>query len=207
MNKKVIDAMAHLESILPLKSSLATLDAQARKTYQNILTTFVSEGKPPSGISTEITRLLANKDMVTTGNQSEITGAYPFTTQPRVHQVMINGHKLHAMCALDALAPSAMFNLKSSIDSQCAVTHKPVHIELDNRTVVNNKPDNIYLGINWLAAHGNQSCSESLCTEMLFLYDKDVAEQWLSVDTEQREIFSLPDAIDFSAGFFVPLLQ
>ena len=41
---------------------------------------------------------------------------------------------------------------------------------------------------------------------MIFLKGKQTADQWRAEDKDNREIFSLPDAIDFAAGFFVPLM-
>lgn len=207
MNQKVNNAIRHLSRILPLQSNLASLDKHASNVYRKILTTFFKDGKPPSDEPDNIIRLLADKDMITINSTCEITGAYPFIMEPRVHQVNINGYQLHAMCALDALAPGAMFKCQSRIDSQCAVTQQPLHIEIDNRTVMNSEPKDIYIGINWQAACSTQSCSDSLCTEMLFLSSRNIAENWLKENSEQREIFTLAEAIEFSAGFFTPLTQ
>ena len=112
------------------------------------------------------------------------------------------------MCALDALAPSAMFGCNSVVTSKCEVTGEPVFIELDKQTVLN--PDvagAVYFGLNWLAASSCGSCADNLCTEMLFLKDQQTAQDWSDQDSENREIFSLTDAVAFSAGFFVPLMK
>jgi hypothetical protein len=42
---------------------------------------------------------------------------------------------------------------------------------------------------------------------MIFLKDKEIADTWLSEDLENREIFSIDDAIDFSSQFFKPLVD
>lgn len=51
------------------------------------------------------------------------------------------------------------------------------------------------------------SCADSLCTEMIFLKNKAIAEEWLNINSKNREIFTLPDAVEFSARFFTPLIQ
>ncbi|MEJ2142650.1 MAG: organomercurial lyase [Gammaproteobacteria bacterium] len=175
----------------------------------------MNDGHPPSlkdltNLSPhpeEVIKTLADKDMITINEKLEVTGAYPFTVEERVHRLTINGHNLHAMCALDALAPAAMFHCKSSIDSFCALTKSPVHIVLENKTIINDDARDFYFGINWQAACSSQSCASSLCTEMIFLLNKTIAEQWLNENPEQRQIFTLPEAIEFSAAFFVPLMQ
>lgn len=215
MNLKITKAIQRLSKILPLQENLASLEPASKMLYQEILSCFITHGRPPtsnelnklSHAADEIIQSLSGKDMITVNERNEITGAYPFTTEQRVHQLHINNHHLHAMCALDALAPSAMFNCQSSIDSRCDLTHKPVHIELDNKNITRVVPEDIHFAINWQAACSTQSCSKSLCTEMIFLYDLPVAENWRDENPAQRELFTLPEAIEFAAGFFVPLLQ
>jgi hypothetical protein len=63
----------------------------------------------------------------------------------------------------------------------------------------------VHFGINWSSAN-NSCCATSLCTEMIFLADSDVAVEWMNDDPENREIFSLYDAIEFASTFFTPLV-
>ena len=215
MNNKVVNATRRLAEILPLQQNLASLDDTSRKIYKYIIKSFVNAGQPPSlqdiselsPLPIEVVQSLAAKDMITLNENLEITGAYPFTVEQRAHRLIISNHELHAMCALDALAPAAMFHCPSTIDSQCEVSKKPVHIELDNKTILNDEARETFFGINWQAACSSQSCASSLCTEMVFLLNKTIAEQWLNENPEQREIFTLPEAVEFSAAFFVPLMQ
>ena len=64
-----------------------------------------------------------------------------------------------------------------------------------------------FFGINWNATSANTCCATSLCTEMVFIKGKAAAETWLNDNAVHREIFTLPDAIDFAAAFFVPLVR
>lgn len=43
--------------------------------------------------------------------------------------------------------------------------------------------------------------------EMMFLKDDKIAEQWLAEDPTNREIFTLQEAVEFGARFFVPLMS
>lgn len=213
---KVTNAIKRLTRILPIKSNLDALDADTAKVYQAVVNAFYEWGRAPTlqELQLEVTDaaervgLLAAQDMLTVNQAGEVTGCYPFTMEPRVHQVDIHGHRLHAMCALDALAPSAMFECPSVVASECAVSQLPVRVELENQNVLNaEETSDVFFGINWAAASACGSCSESLCTEMLFLKGVENAQSWLNQDTGNREIFTLAEAIEFAAGFFKPMMQ
>ncbi len=211
---KVTKAIQRLSEILPIKQTLDGLDTGHANMYLSVVNQFFIKGRAPylselnGNNSNESINLLASKDMLTLDEKGEIKGCYPFTMEQRVHQIQINGHTVHAMCALDALAPSAMFECPSIVLSECAVTQEPIKIVLDNQQVLNEETlQELHFGINWQAANSCSSCADSLCTEMLFLADNAVAKQWVNEDLEGREIFDLKEAIQFSTGFFKPMMQ
>jgi alkylmercury lyase len=213
---KVRQAIERIAGILPIKKHLDQLDQGAAGTYHAILRGFFELGRAPTLVqlieqhqdAAQHVVTLSGLDMITLDESGEIRGCYPFTMEQRVHRIQINGHQVHAMCALDALAPGAMFRCRSTVDSECAVTAEPVHIELDNQQVLNHSSvRDLHFGINWMAASGCCSCADSLCTEMLFLKDHQVAEQWLQEDAENRQIFDLIEAIAFSSGLFKPMMR
>jgi mercuric reductase len=152
--------------------------------------------------------ILQSNDMVVFGEDGEPTGAYPFTIEAREHQILVNGYQVHAMCALDALAVSPMFGIDTEINSQCRVTSDPIHIQQASKTIKNmNETGDVHFGIVWGAAEGSSCCADSLCMEMIFLRDGGVAEQWLAEAPENREIFTLPESVEFASEFFVPLMR
>jgi mercuric reductase len=108
------------------------------------------------------------------------------------------------MCALDALAVSPMFNVPTVIDSQCRATGAPIYLQ-QNGTEFSDGTLDAWFGINWGAATNDVVCAESLCMEMMFLANESLAREWLAESPETREIFDLPSAVEFAAGFFVPL--
>lgn len=213
---RVKQAVARLARILPLKKHLQELDKHTADIYSSVLTSFYHQGKAATVAelgkmhkhAAEQVARLAQLDMITLDAAGEIRGCYPFTMENRVHRILINGFQVHAMCALDALAPAAMFECRAEVDSECAVSAAPVHIELDNQTVLNTEQvAGLHFGINWMAADGCCSCSDSLCTEMLFLKDLDIARSWQNEDSVNRQIFDLPEAIEFSSGLFKPMMS
>ena len=214
MNTKVSNAIKRLNDILPLAKRQQGLSKELADVYQKILYSYVDRGKTlkRNEIAQQVNdleesvRILRENDMVVFDSNGEPVGTYPFTMEQREHKVSVNGHQVHCMCALDALAVSPMFGLETTINSRCHVTAEPVSIHQHNHEIIdadNNR--DVFFGISWNSA-ANNCCATSLCTEMIYLKGEQVADQWLAEDKDNRELFDLPDAIDFAAGFFVPLI-
>jgi len=214
MNSKVTNAVARLNEILPLAERLKTLSEEDTHVYQLILKSYVELGRSLTkdemaqhvkDINATINTLRSN-DMVVFNDNEEPVGAYPFTMEQREHKVTINNHTVHCMCALDALSVSPMFGQKTHIDSRCNETGATISIDQFNQTITNaDENEGVHFGINWNSA-ANNCCATSLCTEMIFLRDQETADKWLAADPENREYFSLEEAMDFGARFFKPLL-
>ena len=215
MNIKVNNAVEHLNKILPLAERQKKLSPELNNVYKKILNSYVELGRTLN--KTEIAQYvdnvdeaidtLRNNDMVVFDSNDEPTGAYPFTMEQREHKVKINNHLVYSMCALDALAISPMFNLKTQIESSCFVSAEKILIEQLDQQVINKEENKeLHFGINWNSA-ANNCCASSLCTEMIFLKDLKIANKWYVEDKGNREIFNLDEAIDFASQFFKPLLQ
>lgn len=207
-------AVDRLNTILPLFANQQKMSAEAITLHQRVLRNFVDYGVIPdrrqmlemAGGNEKIIEELATNDLVVFNNEGEPTGAYPFTMDKREHCVSLNGHTVYAMCALDALSIHAMYQYPVEINSICAVSGEPVRILQREGKLVNSQADGIYFGINWQAASGGCSCADSLCTEMIFLKDKNIAQQWLQTNSNGREIFTLDEAVIFGSRFFMPLV-
>ncbi|NOR43356.1 MAG: AAA family ATPase [Gammaproteobacteria bacterium] len=215
MKTKVTDAVDHLNKILPLAERQKGLDAETANVYQMILKSYVELGRTLNKAEIakhvtdieEVINTLRSNDMVVFDSNDEPVGAYPFTMEQRDHRIKINSNTVHSMCALDALAISPMFNIETHIDSKCHVTGDSISIDQLDQEVLNKQENQeVHFGINWSSA-ANNCCATSLCTEMIFLKDKKIAESWFAEDKENREIFDLRDAIDFATHFFKPLVS
>ena len=215
MSLKIENAVDQLKKILPLADRQKNLNHETANVYQMILSSYVLQGRTlnKSEISEQVGNLdqviktLRMNDMVVFDANDEPVGAYPFTMEPRDHKVSINGHTVYAMCALDALAISPMFKLKTHIDSSCHVSGASISIDQLDREVLNRAENTpIHFGINWNSA-ANNCCATSLCSEMIFLKNKEIAQAWFIEDSQNREIFSLDEAIDFASQYFAPLID
>ena len=216
MNKKLAIALKRLNTILPLKKNQDNCTAEIKELHQQILRSFVTNGRILTKKEMahwvddvpEAINVLSQHDMVTVSESGEPIGAYPFTMTERVHEVHVNGHQIHAMCALDALAIGPMFGETTQITSQCTVTGAPVKIEMSGKTVLNlAEVQDVHFGIAWDAANAASCCADSLCLEMIFLRDTETAQKWLADDSEGREVFTLQEAVRFASQFFIPLLS
>lgn len=216
MNVKLEKALNRLQRILPVKERQNECSKQIKTLHQHILRSFVSKGRilTREEMSQHVSNLenainvLKDNDMVIFSASGDPVGAYPFTTEVREHKVLVNGHHVYAMCALDALAVSPMFGMKTQITSQCRITGDPVSIRQSGNAIENaDEASDINFGIVWGAADTDACCADSLCTEMIFLRDSIIAQQWLADDSCNREIFTLQEAVEFAGQFFVPLLS
>lgn len=215
MNTKVENALNRLTGILPLQARQQDCSNEIQALHQQILGSFVKQGhiltreQMAEHVSDleEAVNVLKSHDLVVFSDDNEPVGAYPFTMDAREHKVRVNGHLVYAMCALDALAVSPMFGMDTQISSTCRATGDSVNIEQSGKTIKNqDEAGAVHFGIIWGAANACFCCADSLCMEMMFLRDGNIAENWLAEDPENREIFTLDEAVDFGARFFVPLM-
>jgi len=204
-----------LNSLLPLSSRQSQLQPPLRDLHIAILRHFATAGKPlareqiaqqlgDAAVDASLARLADDDLVVLTPDRRDIAGAYPFTTEARVHTVLVNGHTVHAMCALDALAIAPLFETATRIDSRCHVSGTPVEIHMQNTELLSAKPGNVQVGIRW---QGTSGCAaRTLCMEMVFLDDVDTARRWQQSDNGNISVYDLPDAAHFAAAYFLPLL-
>lgn len=214
MNNKLTSALARLNSILPLVKNFRRLDLKAARVHNAILQTYANTGRAPSAnelathhdnIATTLLTL-QQLDLIVLDSDGAIRGAYPFSSEPRVHQVTINEQNVHCMCAFDALAISPMFHHTTLIRSPCILSKKNILIQQNNCDIMNPEQcAEIFLAIDWAAASSTTSCADSLCGQMNFIAGSAPAQSW-QLQSEQHEIFTLTEAIEFSSRFFTPLL-
>ena len=216
MTTKLEKALNRLKTILPLKGRQDACSKQIKGLHQQVLRSFVDKGRIltreemqqyVSNLEDAIS-VLKEMDMVVFSEDGSPVGAYPFTMEKREHVVRVNGHQLYAMCALDALAVSSMFRVETQITSRCRITGDRISIKQSGKTIENlGEAGDIHFGIIWGAANSESCCADSLCTEMIFLRDSGIAQQWLVDDPVNREVFTLQEAVEFGGRFFAPLVS
>ncbi|MFC1589613.1 organomercurial lyase [Pseudomonadota bacterium] len=212
---KVSEAVERLNKILPLKSNQHSMPVELQQLHRDILYSYIEIGRSlnRAEIAMRVDNVddaietLRQNDLVVFDDGGEPIGVYPFTMEEREHKLNVNGHVVHCMCALDSLAVSAMYGVEVEINSECRLSGLPVVILQKGHDLLNAADvQDVCFAINWNAASANTCCADSLCTEMIFIKGQLAANDWCNEDAGNRQIFTLDEAIEFAAGFFVPLL-
>ena len=194
------EGVARLAVTFPLPERVAGLPADVRRTHRVVLEAYLATGEPPSVGTLDPAHLdqLRSVDAVVV-TDGAISGAYPFSSEPTGHAVVIGEVVVGAMCSLDALAVGPVFDVASEVYSSCAVTGAPIRI--GDRAQAS---DEILMGIHF--ADPSSCAATSLCRQMVFLAGDDAAVVWAGEDPDAREVYTLKDAIDFAERFFSPVV-
>lgn len=216
MNESIESSVLRLNQLLPLKARQDRLSSAFRTVHRAAIVSLVMHGRPPT--RAEIAALvggqevdmalerLGNDDLVVlTADRQEILGAYPVTAETTPHALEVNGHLIHAMCALDALAVSPLFGCPVHIRSRCRVTGETITIEQNGAHIVAARPMTVRVGVRWQIPSG-EGAAHSLCMEMVFLKDDDAAVQWHGGDLRNHSLYTLEQAVAFGTDYFKPLL-
>lgn len=216
MNEFIGSSVQRLNQLLPLKARQDRLSPAFRGLHRAVIVFLVMRGYPPA--RAEIATLvgeqqidaalarLGNDDLVVlSADRREILGAYPVTSETTPHVLEVNGHAIHAMCAVDALAISPLFDCPVRIHSRCRVTGEAIEIEQNGAHIVAARPVTTQVGVRWQAPSG-EGAAHSLCMEMVFLKDGDAAGQWHGGDLQNHSLYTLEQAMAFGTDYFRPLL-
>ena len=212
MNQHIEDGLEKLNTVLPLYERQRTLPPDRIEAHRAILSELAHTGALPDreyladilGDADEKLAELAKLDLVVL-KDGNLVGAYPITVEPTVHNVSVFGHRIHAMCALDALSVAPLFQTRTRIQSRCAVSGEAIEIEQDRETILSAMPTAPWVGIRWQQTCGH--AAHSLCMEMVFLKDANTASDWQAADPPSHSLYSLDEAVAFGQRFFVPLLR
>lgn len=195
-------AFDRLAALLPLAERQAGLDAHLRSVHREILRGFLENGAAPPVDPADAVPLAA-ADLIVTGADGVIIGAYPFTSEHTAHAVQSGTTHVHAMCSLDALAVAPMFGVTTRVISRCAVSGAAIDVHQRGDDLVSSHPPEPWIGIRWQEPCGH--AATSLCREMVFLSDEHAALEWRGADPDSAGILPLPAAIELAAAFFNPL--
>lgn len=229
-------ALQRLNNLLPLKKRQQALPKPLAHVHRLILRSLAERGRPLTSdeiaavlgsrasalhamavlgsndlvvLDTPVVKDEAGHKLAMQNPDGKIVGAYPMTTAQTPHKVKVGGptgQEIYAMCAVDALAISQMFGVETCIDSKCHASGEPIYICQKGAEIVEARPSrDIRVGIRW--QHFSAAAAHTLCTEMVFLKDGTVAANWKSKDPEAIELFTLPEAVEYAAAFFLPLLE
>jgi hypothetical protein len=215
MTTHVEAAVERLSRQLPLAARQRELPPELASLHRAILSSLFERGRPltreecapllaATSVDEALARLGAADLIVLAANGRDVAGAYPMTTEPTPHQLILPGRSVHAMCALDALSVTPMFGGAVEIRSACRVSGEPVVILEQDATILDAAPA-VLVGVAWQKPCGGHA-AHSLCREMVFLKDAAAAQSWHGGDLANHSVFTLAEAVEFGSRFFTPLV-
>ncbi len=217
MSADIARAIDRLHSQLPLQGRQQALPPALAEVHRAMLHSLAERGRPltreeiapmleDGDVEGALARLGQDDLVVLSVSETQVVGAYPMTVEDTPHRLKVNGRAVNAMCALDVLSVGPMFDAEVDIESRCRVTDEPIRIHQHGSRICSAEPSpDIRVGVRW---QDPMACAaHSMCLEMVFLKDGPTALAWQKGDTENVSIFTLPEAVEFGAGFFNPLVQ
>lgn len=159
--------LERLRSEFPLQARVESADAATREAYGTILKAWL-QGMAPSAdaIPQPSLRQLAALDAVV----PTATGlaCYPFTTANTGIGVEFGGHRVNAMCAIDALAIPFLARTPATIHARCAGCGATLRVRSDvSGLVEDSSPADVRVDYRQLAER-HVACSQDLCPGIVF---------------------------------------
>jgi mercuric reductase len=205
-----------LTALLPLPARQAALPPELRKLHRSFLRSLVERGRvmteseiaamAPGGDGSAAIWTLASLDLIVLGMTGAPVGAYPVTTERTPHEVTVDGTRIWAMCAFDAVSVEPMFGTPVVTRSRCPVTGAEILIEQRGGRIATVRPSPaVQVGVWW--RNPGAVAARNFCPGIMFLRDTTAALQWQAGLTVDHEFCSLEDAVEAGARFFRPLLE
>lgn len=135
--------------------SLTTKERLARRALLGlILTTGRDPGLKALASRLEVSESVAAKllsalerkgFLVRDGRSNTINAAYPLSTRPTQHQVMLKdrGQRRYALCAIDALGVGPFFGVTVIANAKCPHCGRSIRVHVEDNQIVAVKPEGV----------------------------------------------------------------
>jgi Alkylmercury lyase len=183
----------------------ARLRDPERAVYRWILHSFAA-GRPPgpSALADECDRrgvslrrlleVLAREDLVHADESGGIAVAYPFSGRPTPHRVLLDGHEVFAMCAIDALGTAPMLGRPAEVLSTDPVDGHEIRVSLSPDGSASWEPEQAVVVTG--RARGGEAF-RGCCHVLNFFASPGNAEHYLRTRTDVSGFrISIPEAIE-----------
>ncbi|HWE93943.1 MAG TPA: alkylmercury lyase family protein [Tepidisphaeraceae bacterium] len=204
----------------PAEKWIATLPTPQDLAWRTVLQLFGQFGRPPHlseigkeiGLGPDQIRMLVSElqahDLLAVDHATgTIAYAYPFTGAATEHRVELHGHKLNALCAIDALGVGGMYQTDVTVASACrfCATNIEIRTAQNGKTLSCARPDG---AVVWYDLAYNQTAATSCCPSIGFFCSDEHLQQWLAAQTTPREgcRLALDEALEVGRALFEPIL-
>lgn len=191
----VLRAMQTLRDAFPLQQAMEGADPALRTAYVTALSHWTLHGMPPPRdfLSKEAVQALGALDALAIDECG--IGCYPFSARDTGIHVHFSGHRVSAICAIDALAIPRLVQHTSRVTARCAVCRCHLACAVAaNGSVEGGNPDGVRVVWRSHAVAEGAGC-RILCPGIRFVC-RHCAE------LPGATGFSLPEAAAVGNGFF-----
>jgi hypothetical protein len=94
----------------------------------------------------EVACRLEAKNVFGRDRQGDIAYVYPVSAHPTRHKISLqNGHRFHAMCAIDSLGCAFAFKQDIMINSACSFCNEPISVNIADEQLAEYRPANLHV--------------------------------------------------------------
>ena len=191
------------------------LGQEEREFYVWILLRFSEGGAAPGDAArAEATRLgldfdtmrikLASEDLVHFGAGGDVAVAYPFSGRPTSHRVLMDGHSVYAMCAIDALGIAPMLERTIVVTSHDPASEVEINVWLEPDGTGPWQPDEAVVA----AGRGCDGAAYQGCCRVLnFFASSENAERYLRERAVDGFPITIPQAVEVGRAIFGKVLK
>jgi len=192
------------------------LSPPERELYVWILGRFGSSGRPSGeAVRAEAAQLrldfdqvrekLASEDLIHFDAEGEIAVAYPFSGRATPHRVLMDGHAVYAMCAIDALGIAPMLTRTIQITSRDPITNQTIDVRLHADGTGTWLPKEAVV-VAGRACEGE--AFHGCCQVLNFFASPENAERYLREQPDVRGFpITIPQAIELGRVIFGDVLK
>ncbi|MBI1774463.1 MAG: hypothetical protein HYR63_03860 [Proteobacteria bacterium] len=141
-------------------------------------------------------------------NQSAIVHAYPLAQRDTGHRVELNGVRLNALCAVDALGMGSMYRRDVAIQSACRCCGTEIRITTAQRgtALASRSPAG---SVVWYDHAYEQTAAASCCPMIAFFCSDAHLQVWLTRQVPARIgcRLALDEAFEVGRAIFGPVLS
>jgi hypothetical protein len=153
-------------------------------------------------------RELRSHDLIGLDEASgHIRMAYPFTESVTEHMVELDGHALHALCAIDALGVAAMYAKDTRIASRCHYCREPIEVTTAREGCALGTVAPVGAGV-WYDFAFDGCAASSSCPSIAFFCSPDHLMRWQADQTPRRNgvQLAMSEALEVGRAIFGPVL-
>ncbi len=199
------------------KAGLTPHEGLVRET---ILKGFTEKGRAPSikeiherlNLSQDVVKNaiegLARNDIIGRDRNGEIEYAYPFSSKPTLHRVVLkDGTRVFALCATDAFGISFMLKEDITILSCCPHCSGDITIILKDSAIASKRPNEV---IEWISTKrgGDGRTAKACCPFMNLFCSESCLEEFKDNDPRYRvgELYTIEEVIEHGRWIFEDIL-